>query len=219
MPLDEDKNDLMSRAYEVFRLGFQRKKSTGAESDTKSVDQLLQNVQQSKVEPLEPDEVEAELIIKDVIRRAFEMIVAMVTDIVADSDTRIYSESAILTINELTRYFHLRIEITKFGYVALIAEFEVKYDQPLNNKKYIIAEKMIDCCQECKITETDILLFFSDIFQKRFKLYDEIIKKQKPEDTTAQEIVIPKWILFLAVTDLLEKLSEDVKNPEITIKL
>lgn len=97
--------------------------------------------------------------------------------------------------------------------------FEVKYDQPLDNKKYIIAEKMIDCCQECKITETDILLFFSDIFQKRFKLYDEIIKKQKPEDTTAQEIVIPKWILFLAVTDLLEKLSEDVKNPEITIKL
>lgn len=62
--LDENKNDITSLAYNVFRLGFQRKESTGAESNTKSVDPLLQNVQQSKVEPLEPDEVEAELIIK-----------------------------------------------------------------------------------------------------------------------------------------------------------
>lgn len=147
------------------------------------------------------------------------MIVAMVTDLVADTDTRIYTESAILTISELTRYFHLRIEITQLGCIALIAEFEVKYDQPLNNKKYIIAEKMIDCRQESKITETDILGFFKDIFQKRFKLYDEIIKKQKPEDTTAQEIIIPKWILFLAVTNIFEKLSEGLKNPEIIIKL
>lgn len=174
----------------ALRMSFferpQQSEYSEAKTKAEAAEPFLQGIRQSKIESF--GRKESELMMQNVVTPAFEIIEGKIGDFVFYLHWRVHKKFANLTINELGRWFYLKIKITKFRCVVLTTECEINFDESVSKTRHVIAEKIIDCRQGREFQITDVLNFFSDVFLRRFKLYDEIIEKENQQKEIKQKI-------------------------------
>lgn len=181
--------------------GVPQRRFINTRPDSKLAELFLRNIRSNKMKPF--DQPEAEQIMQNVITPAFDMIEARATHFVTHINKKVHKKFAHLKINELGRWFYLRIEITRYRCVILTAEFAVSYKERSSQRGDFLAKEIIDCRQGSEIQIADVVDFFNEIYIQRHKLSDEIIRRQQQEEELDQEVFLAEKKL------LLEKIRRD----------